>query len=521
MDELTETNNVLNASNTIKTIQTNQTLIPNDTTHSQNSSTTHSNHIDIEHSYKQESHHDQTNETKTVNVGGGTVGQTITVAVTTVKSVITTNNTSTIVSNTLQPNPVNSSTLPINLSVELRKIQQSAGLITSSSNSTFISKHIYHSADKMQTGSSLTARIPAPNVTVVDKNGENIRILKRVPDSNFGTHSYDNSAMKSNQSSSSAASSRSSTSINLISSNAGSAAAGPPQQQQQQQQPPPPTPPSSSSSSTTNSIYDQHIRVLTPVEIMRTLPSLHDHEMTSNESTATSNFSTALCKSRRNTITSSHENSKDTVDSTAIDSSNGGQKKIDTSSSGGGGGDEEMPETHINNIIVTSKMDEVASPVVSSTQLKPTENWNTFTNMSQSSSLTHSSSSCSSPSSTSNAVALTMVRGDKLIEHEMLHKFCAPQKKKKIQSQNLRNICFCFVLLKAREKNTVSIVSMNEFVTFVTQLWDSIFFVFDDFCLQFAVIGFSMRCFFFLFQIDFCFAFDVFSGCKFAANRAN
>lgn len=381
MDELTETN-VLSASNTNPNqtqpqsqIQTqnqnkNQSQAQNDPMHTQISTihSTHSNHIDIEHNYKESN--DLTNDTKTV------VSQMP--ATVTVKSVITANNTSTTVTNTMQPSPVNSSTLPINLSVELRKIQQSAGLITSSSNNTFISKHIYHSADKMQTGGSLTARIPAPNVTVVDKNGENIRILKRVPDSNFGTHSFESSTIKSNLTQSTR-----STSINLI----GTSQSGP-----------------------ANPIYDQHIRVLTPVEIMRTLPSLHDHEMTSNESTAASNFSTALCRSRRNAITSSHENTKDTVDSTAIDSSpmHSQSKKIDA-------GDDEI---HINNIIVTSKLDnEVASPVVSSTQMKSTsepQNRNTFATLPQQCSLTHSTT-CSPPSSTSNAVALTMVRGDKLI----------------------------------------------------------------------------------------------------------
>lgn len=408
MDELTDSN-VLNASNIIQNQTQSQISIPNDMIHSQNS--THSNDIDIDHSYK-ESNDQITNETKIV---ASTIGTTATV-----KSVTTTNsnNTSTIVTNTLQPCPVNSSTLPINLSVELRKIQQSAGLITSSSsNSTFISKHIYHSTDKMQTGNSLTARIPAPNVTVVDKNGENIRILKRVPDSNFGTHSFDSSTLKSNISQTTR-----STSINLISqSNAGSS----------------------------NLAYDQHIRVLTPVEIMRTLPSLHDHEMTANESTATSNFSTALCKSRRNTITSSHENSRDNVDSTTIDSSSGQiQKKSDA------GGDEEMIEMHTNSIIVTAKMDEIASPVVSSTQLKSTtdtQNRNIFPTSTQQCSLTHSPI-CSSPSTTSNAAALPMVRGDILIETvTMLHNYFFSN----LSIHSLRNIFLKYQMLQLKSINEV------------------------------------------------------------------
>lgn len=430
MDELTESN-VLSASNTIPNqTQThtqhqnqnqnqnqnpiqNQSQAQNDPMHTQISTihSTHSNHIDIEHNYKESS--DLTNDTKTV------VSQMP--ATVTVKSVITANNTSTTVTNTMQPSPVNSSTLPINLSVELRKIQQSAGLITSSSNSTFISKHIYHSADKMQTSSSLTgARIPAPNVTVVDKNGENIRILKRVPDSNFGAHSFESSSsIKSNLSQSARAAS-----INLISANQNQNQTGP----------------------ANTSIYDQHIRVLTPVEIMRTLPSLHDHEMTSNESTAASNFSTALCRSRRNAITSSHENSKDIVDSTAIDSSamHSQSKKIDAS-------DDEMTETHINNIIVTSKLDnEVASPIVSSTQMKSTDpqNRNTFATLPQQCSLTHSTT-CSSPSSTSNAAAaataaaLTMVRGVKLIENRKCYTNVAITKKIYIFGKS-RTICVTF-----------------------------------------------------------------------------
>lgn len=383
MDELTESN-VLNASNIAQ--NQSQALIPTDIVHSQNSTHSNNDNIDIDHSYKELNEQNMSNETKTHSVAS-TMGQT-----SQAKTIITTNNTSTIVTNTLHSCPVNSSTLPINLSVELRKIQQSAGLITSSSsNSTFISKHIYHSSDKLQTGSSLTARIPAPNVTVIDKNGENIRILKRVPDSNFGstTQSFENSPLKTSIPHTSWA-----PSINLI---------------------------SQSTTGSTNTAYDQHIRVLTPVEIMRTLPSLHDHEMTANESTAGSNFSTALCKSRRNTITSSHENSKDTVDSTTIDSSSiqQSQKKLEmTIGSSGGGGDEEMTEIHTNSITVTTKTDEVASPVVSSTQLKTTtdstSNRNVFSSTltQQQRKLSHSSACSSTSSNTSNAAALPMVRGD-------------------------------------------------------------------------------------------------------------
>lgn len=149
-------------------------------------------------------------------------------------------------STTVQSNTVISSALPSNLSVELRKIQQSAGLIGANNNNTFIAKHIYAN-DKMQTGSGAhNARIPAPNVTVVDRNGENIRILKRVPDPSFGMHSYDTSTtFKSNFTQSTT---NRTTTITF-------------------------------NTATANNIYDQHIRVLTPVEIMRTLPSLTDHEV--------------------------------------------------------------------------------------------------------------------------------------------------------------------------------------------------------------------------------------------------
>lgn len=172
-------------------------------------------------------------------------------------------------STTVQSNTVISSALSSNLSVELRKIQQSAGLIGANNNNAFIAKHIYAN-DKMQTGTGAhNARIPAPNVTVVDRNGENIRILKRVPDPSFGMHSYDTSTtFKSNFTQSTT---NRTTTITF-------------------------------NTATANNIYDQHIRVLTPVEIMRTLPPLNDHDV--NAATGS-----AEAKSRRTTGSGS-----DTID---------------------------------------------------------------------------------------------------------------------------------------------------------------------------------------------------------------
>lgn len=334
---------------------------------------------------------------------------------------INNNSTATTVTSTqiqVQSTTVNSSTLPNNLSVELRKIQQSAGLISSNNNCTFISKHIY-STDKLQTGNSLMARIPAPNVTVIDKNGENIRILKRVPDSSSGsgtTHTFDNSVFKSGLSSLSRSSNLSSSADELMAkgtsthSNHSNLSSAPVSRTTQS------ITFNTNTSSTTSNIYDQHIRVLTPIEIMRTLPSLHDHEMASNESQATSNFALALSKSRRATITCLSENSnKDASDTMNIDS-NSSSSEINKATDSNDNTDNSMDGKHYQNVH-SVRSDEAKSPIlVSSTQMRSNgspqqqssnrnsrdtnnrkENFDSFTS--------------SQPSSTGGS--MTMVRDDK------------------------------------------------------------------------------------------------------------
>lgn len=292
---------------------------------------------------------------------------------------INNNSTATTVTSTqiqVQSTTVNSSTLPNNLSVELRKIQQSAGLISSNNNCTFISKHIY-STDKLQTGNNLMARIPAPNVTVVDKNGENIRILKRVPDSSSGsgaTHIFENSVLKSSLSSLSTLSSLSRTSNSsssvdelkgTVNHNSHSNLSTAPVSRTTQS-----ITFNTNTTSTTSNIYDQHIRVLTPIEIMRTLPSLHDHEMASNESQATSNFALALSKSRRTTITCLSENSnKDATEAMNIDS-NSSSSEINKTTDSNDNTDISMDGKHYQNVY-SVRSDEAKSPIsVGSTQIR-------------------------------------------------------------------------------------------------------------------------------------------------------
>lgn len=288
---------------------------------------------------------------------------------------INNNSTATTVTSTqiqVQSTTVNSSTLPNNLSVELRKIQQSAGLISSNNNCTFISKHIY-STDKLQTGNSLMARIPAPNVTVVDKNGENIRILKRVPDSSSGsgtTHTFENSVLKSSLSSLSRSSHSSSSVDELMAkatathSNHSNLSSAPVSRTTQS------ITFNTNTTSTTSNIYDQHIRVLTPIEIMRTLPSLHDHEMASNESQATSNFTLALSKSRRATITCLSENSnKDASETMNIDS-NSSSSELNKTTDSNDNTDSSMDGKHYQNVH-SVRSDEAKSPILaSSTQIR-------------------------------------------------------------------------------------------------------------------------------------------------------
>lgn len=333
--------------------------IPNEIPSKHNSFQSNANHTD--NSYNKESD-TKTGSNNTINNNNN----------------INNNSTATTVTSTqiqVQSTTVNSSTLSNNLSVELRKIQQSAGLISSNNNCTFISKHIY-STDKLQTGNSLMARIPAPNVTVVDKNGENIRILKRVPDSSSGSgtmHTFENSVLKSSLSSLSSLSRTSNSSLSVeelmakgtvTHSNHSNLTPAPVSRTTQS------ITFNTNTTSTTSNIYDQHIRVLTPIEIMRTLPSLHDHEMVSNESQATSNFALALSKSRRATITCLSENSnKDASETMNIDS-NSSSSEINKTTDSNDNTDSSMDGKRYQNVH-SVRSDEAKSPIlVSSTQMR-------------------------------------------------------------------------------------------------------------------------------------------------------
>lgn len=211
---------------------------------------------------------------------------------------------------------------------------------------------------------------------------------------------------------------------------------------------------------------DQHIRVLTPLEIMRTLPSLHDHEMASNEYTISStsgNSKDASMKHGKTFVTNVIEINTNTVTTSIENTTNDGQTSMDGSDKTNDTLDydslvdidenaNQPNDSSLNENTFSRKLNDITSTVTSSTQsMKITEHQQQqqqtnvanqrfnvkFGSSSSSNSLNRDSSrkdsidfhsdcnpnlthpsatTCSTSISSTACATLTMVRGDKHVK---------------------------------------------------------------------------------------------------------